>query len=321
MRFLIVLCIWASCFVAISGQATGEVKGPSDKTIGSITGNERYRIGFQDVLNVQVFKHPDLNQTVAVSPGGTISLFRIDHPLVAVCKTESELAAEIRNAYKEKYLRDPLINVVVAQQRSQSIAVIGAVEKPDTYFVNRRTHLLEMLAMAGGPNKEAGTRLIVARAGSTSNCKEPGSAEPDDIDVVTLKVRDVREGKTTFWLKPGDVVSVLDSDIIYVYGNVNRQGSYPVREPITLTQAIVNAEGLKPAAKKEKIRVLRQKDGSPDREELIFDLNLIDKGQIKDPYLEPNDIVAVSENKTKAILQGLANMIKGTVPNMIYRIP
>ena len=122
-------------------------------------------------------------------------------------------------------------------------------------------------------------------------------------------------------MQPGDVVSVLDADIVYVYGNVNKQGPVRIREPITLTQAIVSAEGLRPAANKDKIRVLRQKTGSVDREELVFDLNQIDKGKVKDPYLEPNDIVAVSQDGSKAVLLSVTNMIKSTIPSAIYRIP
>jgi polysaccharide export outer membrane protein len=295
---------------------------PDNLVAGLTPKNERYRIGFQDILDIQVFRHSDLNQRVPVSPNGTILLFRLDRPVIAVCKTERELATEIENAYREKYLRDPRVSVVVAEQRSQAVAVIGAVEKPGNYFINRRIHLLEMLAMAGGPNKEAGTRLLVARTGSTSNCREAGDAtNGDQIAVVDFKIRDVQEAKQTFWMLPGDVVSVLDADVIYVYGNVNKQGSFKVREPITLTQAIVSAEGLKSAAKKDKIRILRQKPGSADREEFVFDLNQIDKGKIKDPFLEPNDIVAVSEDKTKAILFGLANSIKSSVPSAVYRLP
>ena len=73
---------------------------PSDTMIASAAAkNDRYRIGFQDVLNIQVFRHPDLNQTVPVSPNGTIILFRLDRPVIAVCKTERELATEIAGAY------------------------------------------------------------------------------------------------------------------------------------------------------------------------------------------------------------------------------
>lgn len=307
--------------VAISAQtpATTRLSDPLVASVGSQ--NDRYRIGFQDILDIQVYRHADLSQRVPVSPNGTVMLFRLDKPVVALCKTAEELATELEAAYKAKFIKDPEVKVLVAEQKSQSVAVIGAIEHPGSFFLNRRVHLLEVLAWAGGPNKESGTRLIVARTGSTSNCKESADDDSAQVSVVDFKIRDIQEGKKTFWMEPGDVVSVLDADIVYMYGNVNQQGAIKIREPITLTQAIASAEGLKPAAKRDKIRILRQKAGATEREELIFDLAEIDKGKISDPFLEPNDIVAVSQDKTKAVLLGFANALKASVPNAIYRIP
>ena len=238
-----------------------------------------------------------------------------------MCKTPLELAADIEKAYQENILKNPIVEVVVAEQNSQPVAVIGAVEKPGNFFVSRRVHLLELLAMAGGPNKDSGTRLIVARTGSRSNCKEKGAPEDANVSVVDLKIRDIQEAKTIFWMQPGDVVSVLDSDIIYVYGNVNKQGLLKIREPITLTMALTSSEGLKRDASKENVRIFRRIDGSAERKEMIFDLSKIKQGKIIDPLLEPGDIVAVSQDKSAAILYGLADALKATIPNAIYRIP
>ena len=170
-------------------------------------------------------------------------LFRLKTPLMAVCKTEDDLAADIAAAYQANFIKEPQVKVTVAEQKSESIGVIGAVERPGNFFISHRVHLLELLAIAGGPNKEAGTRLIVARTGSTSNCRETTDvAASESIEILSFKIRDIQEGKQSLWMKPGDVVSVLDADIVYVYGNVNEQGSVKIREPITLTQAIVSAE-------------------------------------------------------------------------------
>jgi polysaccharide biosynthesis/export protein len=320
-RFILTLVISVCAFSTVAMAQDGTTP-PEILVAGVQLKNDRYRIGFQDILDIQVFQHPNLNQRVAVGPNGTIMLFRLDKPLIAVCKTERELAVEIADAYKERFIRDPQVHVAVSEQKSQSVAVIGAVEKPGTYFINRRYHLLEMLAMAGGPNKESGTRLLVARTGSTSQCRDNGDlTDGDQIAVMDFKIRDVQQGKQTLWMQPGDVVSLLKADIIYVYGNVNKQGTIEVREPITLTQAIVAAEGMKSTAKKDKVRILRQVDGKADREELVYDLNEIDKGKVKDPFLEPNDIVAVSTDKMKSILYGIANSIKSSVPSAVYRLP
>lgn len=299
---------------AILPEATPSVEQSSDN---------RYRIGFQDVLDIQVFRHPELNLHVTVNPAGLIYLNRLEGPIVAVCKTERELANDIVAAYKVKYLRDPQVNVVLAEQKSQSVSVIGAVEKPGSYYISRRVHLLELLAMAGGPNKESGTRILVARTGSSSNCRtaDSGPAPNDEIALLGFKIRDIQEGKKTFWMQPGDVVSVLDADIVYVYGNVQRQGEIKVREPITLTQAIASAEGLKSATKMDRIRIIRQKGDSLDREETVYNLADIDKGKVRDPYLEPNDIVAVSQDSTKNILFSVGNVFKASAGALLLRLP
>lgn len=285
---------------------------------------EKYRIGFQDVLEIQVFRHPELTQRVGVNANGTISLFRIDKPVVAVCKTERELADEIAALYEENYLRNPFVNVVAAEQKSQSVAVIGAVEKPGSFYLNRRVHLLELLAFAGGPKTdEVGSRLIIARTGSTLRCTPngPDMNRPEDITLMDFAIKDIQQGKTTLWMESGDVVSVLDADVVYVYGNVNKQGAVRIKEPITLTQAIVLAEGLKPATKRDKIRILRQRQGTVERDEFVYDLGDIDKRKVEDPILQPNDVVAVSEDKAKSILNSIGKSLTQGIPSVLYRVP
>lgn len=286
-------------------------------------GEERYRIGFQDTLEIQVFRHADLNQRVSVNSNGTINLFRLDQPIVAVCKTERELANDIAAAYEKDYLRNPEVNVVAVEQRSQAYGVLGAVEKPGWYFISRPIRLLELLAQAGGHTEKAGSRIAVARTGSTTNCKlnEGPVASKEDIDVMYFNVKDVLEAKQNLMMRPGDIISVLDADVIYVYGNVEKQGQVIMKEPMTLTQAIASAEGLRAATKKDNIRVLRQKQGNSEREELVFDLKEIDKGKISDPYLEPNDIVAVGEDKTKSILNSIGRSLTNGIPSLFYRVP
>ncbi len=286
------------------------------------SGTERYRIGYQDKISVQVFRHPELTQNVEVNPNGTIKLFRLDEPVLAVCKTEGELASDIAEAYKKDYLRNPEVVVSVAEQRSQSFAIIGAVEKPANYIINRRVKLLELLAYAGGPTREAGSRMILARTGSTANCKT-GETQIDDEDTLYMdfKLKEVLEAKVNPELRPGDIVSVLVEDSVYVYGNVGKQGPVKFKEPITLMQAIASASGLASAANKGKIRVFRQKPGSADREEFIYDIGKIAKREANDPFLEPNDVIAVSEDQAKSIFQNIGRSLTGGIPSLFYRIP
>ena len=285
--------------------------------------DERYRIGYQDALAIQIFRHPELNQKVNVNSNGTISLFRIDKPIVAVCKTEQELADEIAEAYKKDYLRNPEVQVIAVEQKSQAFGVMGAVEKPGSYYINRRVRLIELLSFAGGPNKEAGSRVLISRNGSTSNCRSAAdnSNSSDSSDLMNYRLKDILEAKVNLVMQPGDVVYVADADVIYVYGNVNKQGQVKITEPITLTQAIASSEGLKPATKKDNVRVIRQKPGSLERDEFVYNLNEIDKRRVNDPYLEPNDIVAISEDKTRSILNSIKNSVTQGLPSLFYRVP
>ena len=284
---------------------------------------ERYRIGFQDQLEIQVFRHPELTQRVNVNPNGTINLFRLNEPVVAVCKTENELANDVAEAYRKDYLKNPEVKVLAVEQRSRAFAVIGAVEKPGQYMISRKVRLLELIAQAGGPSKEAGTRVLVARTGSTSNCRlnEAPGAQSEDIALLDYRLKDILEAKENLVMRPGDIVSVMDADIVYVYGNVNKQGQVTIKEPLTLTQAIASAEGLMSAADKKKIRVLRQKPGGMERDELVYDLTAINKRTAPDPFLEPNDVVAVSEDRAKSIMNKIGETLANGLPSLFYRVP
>ena len=317
--FAAVLCSPISAQTAPAGTSTGKVLNTTASAAANTPegSDYKYRIGFRDKLSVQVFKRPELSGTVSVNPDGTISLFKLQ-PLAAVCKTEQELARDIAAAYEKDYLRNPEVTVVATEQMSQSLSVIGAVEKPGTFFVSRRVHLLELLALAGGPSKEAGSRVMVARMGSNSNCSQ-GAAENEQVGFFTFDINDLQEGKQGFFMQPGDVVSVRDADLVFVYGNVNEQGQVVMKQPMTLTQVIASAKGLKPATKKDKVRIIRQKQGSTEPEVIVVDLVAVDKQKAVDPFLHPNDIVAFSEDKTKSILNSVTKSFTQGIPGLLYR--
>lgn len=326
-QYLQIFVVLAGMYGATFGQPTSATPVPkpeAQRNAAFVTGDqeERYRIGFQDTLEVQVFRHPQLTQRVSVNSNGTINLFRLASPILAVCKTERELADVIAAAYGKDYLRNPEVNVVAVEQRSQAYGIIGAVEKPGYYYISRPIRLLELLAHAGGQTDKAGSRMLVARGGSTSNCKlNEGSLSSDDLTLLDFRLKDVLEMKSNLVMRPGDVVSVLEADYVYVYGNVNKQGQITMKEPLTLTQAIASAEGLKPATEKDNIRIIRQKPGSLEREEFVFDIREIDKRKVADPYLQPNDVVAVGEDRTKSIFNSIGRSITNGIPSIFYRVP
>ncbi len=279
--------------------------------------NEKYRIGFQDTLEIQVFRHPELSLVVNVSPDGTIYMPKIDKPIIAVCKTERELSETVGTLYKS-YLKNPFVNVRAVEQRSQPFAVIGAVEKPGSFYLNRKIRLLELLAFAGGPKVEkAGANVQVARVGNVSGCAENTDSEADEIVFLTYKIKDVQEGKENPWMQPGDIVSVLEVEQAYVVGNVKEPTKVPLREPVTLTQAIAAAGGLAPEAKTSKVRIQRQEANNSTKAELIYDLKDIASKKIPDPVLQANDIVEVPKDGVKSIRNGIIKAFTGGIPTLI----
>jgi len=325
MNFYVSIIALLLCFVGVgaaqapAGPQTAVASVPPTK----VDTDERYRIGFQDTLDIQVFNHPNLNRRSQVNPDGTINLFRLDKPIVAVCKTELELASDIAKAYEKDYLRNPEVSVTAVERKSQVVTVIGAVKKPGSFFIDKRVQLLSLLGYAEGPDLEhVGTRLVVFRPGSTSSCKT-GDTETslDKTQLFAFTLKDVQEGKSTFWMEPGDVVSVQTSDKIFVYGNVNKQGVIDMTEPLTLTQALASAGGTKSASQLDKIRVVRQKPGTTEHTETVYNFKEIAKGKAPDPFLEPNDIVAVSEDKTQSILNSIGKSMTNGIPSIFYRVP
>ncbi len=287
---------------------------------------ERYRIGLHDILEVTVYRHPELSQpNIRMDETGRIRLPRIDSSILAICKTENELSAEIVNLYKQNYLRDPYVTVFVKEQNSQPLSVIGAVEKPGNFYTNRRLTLLELLSFAGGQDvKTAGTKIQVARVGGISGCQTNPSTETSESEGVTFfsyVLADVLKGKENPVMRPGDIVVVLEADQIYVTGNVIKPQAIPLKQTITLTQAIAAAGGILPATKQTEVRIVRQVPGSKIKEELKFDLNAIRAKKVADPELLANDIVEVPTDKVKDFTNSFVKALTGGLGNVFYRIP
>lgn len=178
--------------VAIAAQLLGCAPAT---VIPKMSESEPYRIGREDILDIAVWRDPDLSKSLPVRPDGLISL-PIVGEVQAAGKTPAELESNIRNRL-EPYLKDPKVTVIVREAVSSRVFVTGLVQKPGAYPIGGRISVVQAIAMAGGfaefANKSA---LVVIREGRN------GGRFPVRYDDL------VHGTGGNFYLQPGDTVVV-----------------------------------------------------------------------------------------------------------------
>jgi polysaccharide biosynthesis/export protein len=125
-------------------------------------GNAAYKIGPQDVLDVSVFKVPDLTRSVQVADTGTINLPLLGE-VPAAGKTARELERHLAKQLGAKYLQSPQVTVYVKEYNSQRVTVEGAVKTPGVHTLKGRTSLLQFIAMSGGLDAVSDSAVVVFR--------------------------------------------------------------------------------------------------------------------------------------------------------------
>ncbi len=289
-----------------------------------------YRIGPGDELDVRVFGRPELTRIARVDSLGRIRLPFLNE-VQAACMTEAQLAVAIAEKYK-KYLRDPQVDVLVKEFRSQPVAVIGAVASPGRFQLQRRVRLLELITFAGGPGAHAGSTIHIIHNAEHNYCstdtqkEKPetaggdGNKEGSSLPMLTsIKLKDLLDGtpEANLYIQPGDIISIPQAEQVFVTGSVVKPGAYSLLNKLTLTQAVALAGGVNLDASRSKVRLVRQVPGSETRKETIYNLDDIHRRKIQDVALLPNDIVEVPSSTMKVA----SRSVLGVSINMLSALP
>jgi polysaccharide export outer membrane protein len=107
-----------------------------------------YTINPGDLLEISVWKEPDLQRQVLVRPDGAFS-FPLSGDIVAEGRTVEDVRQEI-TAQLETFIPDLVVTVTVAEIRGNKIFVIGQVNTPGEFVVNPRVDVIQALSIAGG---------------------------------------------------------------------------------------------------------------------------------------------------------------------------
>ncbi|WMP17917.1 polysaccharide biosynthesis/export family protein [Thiothrix lacustris] len=107
------------------------------------------RIAPQDLLEIDVFKVPDLSKEVRVDDNGNITLALIG-TVHAQGMSASQLEQQIATRLEKDYMHNPQVNVLVKESTASKITVSGAVNKPGVYPLAGDTTLTQAIALAEG---------------------------------------------------------------------------------------------------------------------------------------------------------------------------
>lgn len=261
-----------------------------------------YKVGPEDLLEIDVFQVPELKTVARVSAKGYIKLHLVDEIKaegLTVAELESLIATKL-----EKYLKEPVVSIFVKEYRSQQISVLGAVKNPQVYYVSGQRYLLDILSLAGGLTQEAGSICIVQTTADASNGNSLREKIVVDLDELLINGR----ADLNVPVKSGDVIQVPKKGIFFVTGAVGSPGEFQIKSKTTLTEAIGMAKGLRYEASRSDIKIYRD-TGKAQREVLTVDYDSVLAGKIPDSELKDKDIIIITENGFKSFIKGIAGTL------------
>ncbi|MCP4024205.1 MAG: polysaccharide export protein [Desulfobacteraceae bacterium] len=142
--------------------AAAQTVAPSSKP------DQAYTIGAGDVLNISVWKNPDLTQQLVVFPDGTLQFPLVGELKVAGLSVQS--LTKTLTSKLQKYVNEPVVTISISQVNSMMVYVLGKVNKPGGFKIYDHVDVLQALCLAGGLTpyaKEKDIRIFRKTGGNT----------------------------------------------------------------------------------------------------------------------------------------------------------
>lgn len=263
MQMLVLAVLLFAGLAPAAAQQGGQQRG------AGAAPDRGYVLGPNDIISVTVFGQPEFNFQTRIKPDGSITV-----PLLGAVQASGEnvltLAQKVgRSLEQGGFLKRPIVNVEVVDFGSRFVRVAGRVGAPGLYPLDRSYRVLDVLLRAGWRRDNGSNFVFLRRAADNREIR---------LDVEALARGGAQEDPI---VEAGDTLFVPDIDVVYVYGQVNRPGVYPLLPGLTLQQVIVTAGGVTPAGSERRVRLTRA--GKEERE--------VDG----DMPLQRNDVVFIRE--------------------------
>ena len=231
------------------------------QTAPSAAARQDYRVGPDDVLQVNVFGEEELSRASTVGTDGTIDVALLGRLKVAGM-TLRDIETLISNTLRDGFLRNPHVSVEIKEYRSQNIFVTGEVRTPGTVSLKANTSLMEALGLAGSLTPNAGTEIVIVHPKSGAGIAQPTMPNQEGVTVTKVDLRDIQEGRATpVQLHDGDTIVVPRAARFFVTGYVRSPGGYVVEPGLTVLQAISIAGGITERGSSKGVRIRRTSAG------------------------------------------------------------
>ena len=212
------------------------VPGRAQAQAAASAARQDYIIGAGDVLRINVYQSADLTLEARVSESGTIS-----YPLLgtltlgglSVAQAETTIADGLRRG---NFLRQPQVSILLLQVRGNQAAVLGMVNRPGRYPIEvAGLRLSELLATAGGI--AVGGSDVVVHTGVRE-----GKVVRTVVDIGRLLTSGGTEQDIV--VRNGDTLYVERMPMVFIYGEVQRPGSFRLERGMTVMQALASGGGV-----------------------------------------------------------------------------
>jgi len=291
----------------------------ANEVFSETSGLAEYRIGIQDVLEINFYVGDTVKATtVTVDSRGRISYSFIDDvEVVGLTPTQLD---DLLTERMSSFIRNPRISILMKEFNSRSATVIGefsslrqsAFGKAASGRINLRgkTTLMDLIGLAGGYTVDADIRTVKLIRGGESylinlyDIIEKGDATQNVI------------------IDDGDVVNIPElpafGERVYVMGEVNVQGVYPLKDAQDLLAALSLAGSFTRLAKEENTLIVRGYEPGQKPLVMMADIDaLLKKADLsQNVRLEDGDLIYVP----RMLIADINDWIANTTPllNFLY---
>jgi polysaccharide export outer membrane protein len=260
-------------------------------TLVSAAFAEDYVLGSEDVVQISVWLHPELDRVLTISADGNITLPPVGD-IKAATLSPKQLGDRVADRLSAYLRQTTTVTVTVTQYMSRSVFVTGGVAKPGRYGFERIPTLVDVLGQAGGalPGSDLSGVQVLRKEGAarrTINADLSAALRTGDASGLPE-------------LKPGDTVVIpgaaagvpVGNEGVAVLGEVNKPGLYAVTPGQDVWSALAMAGGITARGSLKDVRLLTRADGGQNVTTLDLD-EVLHHGSRAPVAIKPGDVLVV----------------------------